>query len=207
MLPPLIPLYVTLAQIDQIVSKSQFLPTNPIFLSEKKKKENPRLKFPPSPSPDGDAYFQRSLCKMTPGCRHHNYVRSEKRKEIFIPCRLFTVPSITLWNSMKSAIHRQRLDRMVITSQITAHHTTHHTTSHHTTHHTHHHSTQHTTPQFTHITLHHAKLKHTLHKLHHTKVHHTRLHHTTPNYSTHHTTLHHAIYHTTQHHTPHHTPN
>ena len=114
---------------------------------------------------------ENCLCQMTPGRRHHNYVRSEKRKEIFIPCRLFTVPSIQHWNSMKSAIHR--LDRMVITPQHTAHYTTPRQTK------------AHTAPHYT--TPHHTKVHHTTlhHDTHQTKPHHTKLH-TTP----HHTTLH-----------------
>ena len=160
MLPPLIPLHLTLAQIDQIVSKSQFLPTNPILLSEKENKKKAHLDLPPFPSPDGDAYLscveviervlhsfrmlvlnkmtiQRSLYKMTPVRRHHNYVRSEKskkkKKTLFIVGSSVSNPH---WNSMISAIHR--LERMVITSHTTHNYITpHKTTSHHTTpHHT-----------------------------------------------------------------------
>ena len=122
--------------------------------------------------------IQRSLCQMTPGRRHHNYVRSEKRKEIFIPCRMFCVPSIEHWISMISAIHP--LDRMVITSHHTPCHTTpHQTTSHDTI-------PKHTTP--------------------HTTPHQTTLNHTTPNRSALHHTIHHTTpYHTKSHHTPHHT--
>ena len=128
---------------------------------------------------------QRSLCQMTHGRRHHNYVRSEKRKEIFIPCRMFCVPSIEHWISMISAIHP--LNRMVITSHHTPCHTTpHQTTSHDTI-------QKHTTPHQT--TAHRTEA-------HHTMPHHTKLHHTIP----YHSTLHHTLHHTTPNHTKsHHT--
>ena len=150
---------------------------------------------------------QRSLCQMTHGRRHHNYVRSEKRKEIFIPCRMFCVPSIEHWISMISAIHP--LDRMVITSHHTPCHTKlHHTipyqsTLHHTLHHTkpHHTEPKRTTPHQT--TSHDTIPQHTTP---HTTPHHTKPHHTEPNRSAPHHTIHHTTpYHTKSHHIPHHT--
>ena len=186
---------------------------------KKKKRNKPLLDLPPYPSHDGDGYLshvkvresapifcmlllnemiiQRSLCKMTHGRHTHNYVRSVKTKEIFIPCRMFSVPSIQHWNSIISAIHL--LDRMVITSHTTPHHiiTSHHittkTTQHTPSHHTLYHTTQHyITP--------HTILHHTTHRTtpHYITPHHT-IPHTTPYNTLHHTTPHHTTHHTTPH--------